>query len=282
MNMDNALIPLTALIVDDERLARRELRRLLEEEFSDKIRVVGEAASKREAVELLNHPPDGIRPDVVFLDINMPQGSGFDVLEEVDYNYDGTQAAMQQTLSIVFVTAYDHYALRAFEVNALDYVLKPLDPDRLERTIGRLWGVHRKSLLPDTAATTTPASPEPAPKLSAEDYVFVTIGKQRRFVPVLEIMCITANDNYTELWLPDGANAPKCAMMLRAMNEWEMALPETVFFRIHRSTIINTNYLDATRAIEPIAGGGALVFMQNMDKPFAMSRRTFTKWKEQR
>jgi two-component system LytT family response regulator len=280
-----------ALIVDDERLARLELRQALAE-FPNRIAVIGEAANKREAVEFITSQPAGERVEAIFLDINMPHGSGFDVLGELPVDALGEQIPP----SIVFVTAYDEYAVRAFEVNALDYLLKPIDPDRLERTVARLWGVHRKKQpayeLANASTEARPAQPEvqgfddinaeitesaeAAPLLTAEDYVFVTIGKQRRFVPVPEIVCITANDNYTELWLADS----KRALMLRTMNEWESMLPAAMFVRIHRSTIINRLCIDAERAIEPVAGGGALVFLAGIEESFAMSRRAFAKWKE--
>ncbi len=264
---------INALIVDDERLARLELRQALSE-FSDRVSVIGEASSKREAVDFITSPPNGVRPEVIFLDINMPQGSGFDVLEEIDY--EGSTP-----VQIVFVTAYDEYAVRAFAVNALDYLLKPIDPDRLERTIERLWKVLGKE---GRAATYIPQeepaqqeSPQAAPSLTLEDYIFVTLGKQRRFVPVPEIVCITANDNYSEIWLPDG----KRAMMLRTMNEWEAILPGSDFLRIHRGTIINRSYLDASRPFEPTGGSAAFVYLRDIDEPFAISRRSFAKFKEQ-
>jgi two-component system LytT family response regulator len=279
----NSLL-LQALIVDDERLARRELARLLEEEFFEQIRVVGEASNKHEAVAYINHPPENIPLDVVFLDVNMPHGSGFDVLDEIEYDDTATG------LSIVFVTAHDEYAIRAFEVNALDYILKPLDPERLQHTIDRLWKLHRgtkgdpanqrKSPASTESATPPPPVTETATHpLRSEDYVFVTLGKQRRFVSMQEIICITANDNYTELWITDSSATIKRAMMLRSMNEWEQTLPEQLFQRIHRSTIINLLFVDGARPIE-YTEAGARVFMWGIEEPLSMSRRYFAKVKE--
>lgn len=269
-----------ALIVDDERLARLELRQALAE-FAERITVVGEAASKHEAVEFIASPPDNVRPDVIFLDINMPHGSGFEVLEEIDY--DGSIP-----MSIVFVTAYDEYALRAFTVNALDYVLKPVDPDRLERTLTRLEAELRKKQIMQAPEPSVddPSVDDPSAEFQAngqglsvltlEDYVFVMVGRQRRFVLVQEIVCITASDNYTELWLPDG----KRAMLLRTMNEWEAILPESDFLRIHRGTIVNSFYIDVSRPVES-SGSGALLFLRDIPEPFAISRRSYAKLKEQ-
>ncbi len=269
-----------AYLIDDERLARLEMRQALAD-FADRVAVIGEAASKSEAIAYLSAPQNP-RPHVIFLDINMPNGSGFEVLEEIDY--DG-----EEQIRIVFVTAYDEYAIRAFKVNALDYILKPVDPDRLELTIARI----EKNLRHEQPLDTQPQfhkefssenyipaqgdiQAQEAPTLTLEDYVFVTIGKQRRFVPVPEIVCITASDNYTELWLPDG----KRAMMLRTMNEWEATLPEQDFLRIHRGTIINRTYLDASRPVES-SGSGAVIFLRDIVEPFAISRRSFAKLKEQ-
>jgi two-component system, LytTR family, response regulator len=128
------MITINALIVDDERLARLELRQVLAEVSTDitecRVVVCGEAASKKEVLAFLA-APENPHPDVIFLDISMQGGSGFEVLEDIDY--DSTHP-----MHIVFVTAYDEYAVRAFRVNALDYVLKPIDPDRIAQTLVRL------------------------------------------------------------------------------------------------------------------------------------------------
>ena len=223
-----------ALLVDDERLARVELRRILEE-FTDKITVIGEAANKREVTNFLaSH--ENPRPDVIFLDINMPRGSGFEVLEDIDYEGD-------HPICIVFVTAYSRYAVRAFTVNALDYIVKPVDIKRLELTLRRLEikiGKTRVAIgntQPDANAENEPsdqqyaddtlrqANAETLQQLTLEDFVFVTIGKKMRFVPVPHIVCITADGNYSEVWL----SKDKRALILRTMNEWESILPPSDF-----------------------------------------------------
>lgn len=272
-----------AYLIDDERLARLEMRQALAD-FAERITVIGEASGKTEAVKYLTSPHNP-RPHVIFLDINMPNGSGFDVLEEIEY--DG-----EHQIRIVFVTAYDEYAVRAFKVNALDYLLKPIDPERLEQTLQRLEraiyssdDVSRKSIAEKEEMSSgrmleednddEGTMPKAASKLAADDVIFVTIGKNRRFVPLAEIVCITASDNYSELRFADG----KKTMLLRTMSEWEEMLPEQDFLRIHRGTIINRAYLDPTRPIEP-SGSGALVFLNNIDEPFAVSRRMYAKWKD--
>lgn len=268
-----------AYLIDDERLARLEMKQALAD-FADRITVIGEAASKAEAVAYLSSPQNP-RPHVIFLDINMPHGSGFEVLEEIDYDE-------EYQIHIVFVTAYDEYAVRAFSVNALDYLLKPIDPDRLAQTIMRLeraLNVSQKTALSREGVSVTvigaedsiaDAMPKTLSKLSSDDVIFVTIGKQRRFVPLSEIVCITASDNYSELRFADG----KKTMLLRTMNEWEEMLPEQDFLRIHRATIINLAYLDPSRPMES-SGSVASIFMQNIDEPFAVSRRSLVKFKDQ-
>ncbi|TAE22121.1 MAG: DNA-binding response regulator [Candidatus Kapaibacterium sp.] len=271
-----------AYLIDDERLARLEMRQALAD-FAGRVTVIGEAASKQEAVAYLASPQNP-RPHVIFLDINMPNGSGFEVLEEIDY--DG-----EEQIRIVFVTAYDEYALRAFKVNALDYLLKPIDPDRLEQTLMRLergLSVAQKASFhgeehPEgamenqkSASEQTAAASLTSSKLTSGDMVFVVMGRTRRFVPLPEIVCIVASDNYSELHFADG----KKAMLLRTMNEWEELLPEQDFLRIHRATIINLAYLDPSRPIEP-SGSGAVVFLRDRAEAFSVSRRSFAKLKEQ-
>ncbi len=266
-----------ALIVDDERLARLELRQALAEvnesmRAEDRITIIGEASSKAEVLAFLV-VADNPRPDVIFLDISMQGGSGFEVLEEIDY--DG-----ERPINIVFVTAYDEYAVRAFTVNALDYVLKPIDPDRLALTMERLQkalqfshhsGKDETNLLEIGAVGTEPQTrlPETPQKLTPEDVIFITLGKQRRFVPLAEIVCVTANDNYSDVWLKGG----KRAMLLRTMSEWEEMLPEQVFLRVHRGTIINLDYVDMERPWEMV-GTAAQVYLQGVTEPFAVSRRS--------
>jgi two-component system LytT family response regulator len=274
---------ITALLVDDERLARAELRRVLAE-FSDKIMVVGEAANKREVTSFLASP-ENPRPDVIFLDINMPRGSGFDVLADIDYEGD-------RPIRIVFVTAYSKYAVRAFTVNALDYVVKPVDVKRLELTLSRLEITMRETTVPigntrpeadaenetddeQYADTAKEANAETLQKLTLEDFVFVTIGKRMRFVPVTHIVCITADGNYSEVWL----SKDKRAIILRTMNEWESMLPPADFFRVHRGTIVNRAFIDETRPLETIGSSGQL-YLCDIPEPFAVSRRYLAKLRE--
>jgi two-component system LytT family response regulator len=185
-----------ALIVDDERLARAGLRRLLEP-YPD-LRVVAEADSVDAAeVELVRH-----RPDVIFLDIAMPGGSGFDLL-----------VRRRVDAQIVFVTAYDEHAVRAFEVNALDYLLKPVDPERLAMTIDRL------------------RAPQAAPAL---DRLCVTDRGTTRVVAIIDVVLVRAHRDHTELVLRRGE-----PITVRApLTHWETRLG-SAFVRVHRSTLVS-------------------------------------------
>jgi two-component system LytT family response regulator len=294
-----------AYIIDDERLARVEMRHALAA-FSDRITVVGEAAGKEEAVEYLASPLS-VRPDVIFLDINMPDGSGFDVLEEIDCAGEKSiETPIEKPIQVVFVTAYDEYAVRAFAVNALDYILKPVDPKRLEQTImrvERVWQAAQEFTEAETlrktldmngkeeddqegdekaeddqeedATAEDELAQRAAPlKLTINDVIFITIGRYRRFVPLADVVCIAASDNYSELRLADGRRA----LLLRTMSEWEEMLPPQDFMRIHRKTIINLAYLDPAR---PVGQNGRVMraFLKGIDEPFAMSRRGYAKWR---
>ncbi|HEU4409126.1 MAG TPA: response regulator [Polyangiaceae bacterium] len=240
--------PLSALIVDDERLARRELRTLLA--AHDAIEVVGEASSVREAVRRV----EALAPDVVFLDVQMPRQSGFELLDQVENSF-----------RVVFVTAYDAYALRAFEVNALDYLLKPVRPDRLARTLDRL-------LAP--AEAEPPESPRPgaaAPddgsrRLEPDDHLFVSFDRRARFVRVRSIVCVCGAGDYSEVVLDDGQRA----LVSRTLRQWEERLPARAFVRIHRATIVN---LDFVERVEKSDDEAYAVYLRGVEAPVTMSRR---------
>jgi two-component system, LytTR family, response regulator len=199
-----------ALIIDDEPLACVDLRARLM--AHPEVAIAGEAhtlADARAALAKDNY-------DVVFLDVQLRGGSGFDLLPNV-----------QPTARIVFVTGYDRFALRAFEVNALDYLLKPVDSARLAETIRRL--------APEARATTT--APEPPPQiLRLDDSVMLrTDNDAARFVRVRELAVIFSNENYTELRLTD----TKRFVVRRALKAWEQQLPSRDFMRVHRTALVN-------------------------------------------
>jgi two-component system LytT family response regulator len=226
----------SALIVDDERLARRELAYLLRQH--PEIEIAGEAASVAQAVEAIQR----LHPDLVFLDIQMPGESGFELFERT-----------RLTSRVIFVTAHDEFALRAFEVNALDYLMKPVKPQRLRQTVERF--LERE-----------PAGTPAASRLTLSDSIFLAIDDTPRFVRLTSVVCILAEGDYTRLV---GVNGP-IGMVLKPMKEWERLLPERHFCRIQRSTIINCEHV---LRFEPGLNGAYLVHMKCVERPLAMSRR---------
>jgi len=194
-----------ALVVDDERLARVVLRKLLEA-WRD-VQIVGEANSLSNAAEAVRT----LDPDVVFLDIQMPDGTGFDLFERATIRG-----------RVIFVTAYEQHALRAFEVNALDYLLKPVTPDGLARALERL-----------DANRGTPA--ESAAGLMLDDVVSLPSARGLQFTAVRDVIFIQRADDYTEVFLASG----RSVLTSTSLETWAERLPGESFVRIHRSTIAN-------------------------------------------
>ncbi|HMK21399.1 MAG TPA: response regulator [Terriglobales bacterium] len=199
------------MIVDDEPLARRELRRLLAE-FAW-IEIVGEAANVGEAAPLI----DRLLPELLFLDIQMPGGTGFDLLERLEH-----------LPRVVFTTAYDKHAVRAFEVNALDYLLKPIEPERLAAAVARA----------QAAAASAPAAV--ASSGTILDRLFLRDGERCWFVPLREVKLFTAEGNYVRIsW-------DKIHPLLgRPLSSLESRLDSKRFFRANRQQIINLEYIES-------------------------------------
>jgi len=214
-----------ALIVDDERLARHELAFLLEK----------------------------LRPDLLFLDIQMPRANGFELFERTPVSAE-----------VIFVTAHDEYAVRAFEVNALDYLMKPVNPLRLRQAIERFL---RRSPPVATAATAVTGP------LTYDDTIFVTVGAAPRFVKLSAIFCIQAEGDYSRLVGPTGS----LGLVLKSMKEWEALLPERQFCRIQRSVIINCERVER---FEPWFNSSYQVYLQQVPEPFTMSRRLAKRFRE--
>ena len=232
---------LRALIVDDERLARNKLRAMLAE-FPN-VEIIGEADGVGSAIERIEES----KPDVVFLDIQMPGASGFDLLEKIEGDF-----------KIIFVTAYDEFAIRAFEVNALDYLLKPVKSERLRQAIERL--------------ETYPAK-TPDKTLEYDDFLFVNFGKQSKFLQISSIKCICAAGVYSEIYTDEGAKA----LILKPLSDWERRLPTKNFLRIHRSTIVN---LEFVARVENRFNYSFQIYLRGETKPFAMSRRYAARLKD--
>ncbi|WP_326279724.1 LytTR family DNA-binding domain-containing protein [Flagellimonas halotolerans] len=199
----------TTLIIDDERLAREEVRRALESypEFE----IVGEANNVEVAIGLIEEE----HPDIIFLDIHMPEKSGFDLLEEL--------GAVPE---VVFTTAYDQYAVQAFEVNALDYLVKPLREERFAKTIEKV----KLELQKKEEAQKAP--------LASHQKIFIKDGEKVYFIALAEISLIESLENYARLYFGN-----KKAMIKRSLNQLEEKLDPNTFFRVNRSQIINTEYI---------------------------------------
>ena len=228
------------LIVDDEPLARRELRRLLAAHRS--IQIVGEAGDIDEAREHIV----ALLPTVVFLDIQMPGGTGFDLL-----------AQLERVPRIVFTTAYDHYAVQAFNVNALDYLLKPIEPERLAAAVNKLQAA-------------TPARRE-AEEDSWLEQLFVRDGPRCWFIPLREVSVISADGNYVRLqW---GKERP---LLGRSLTALEGRLDPRRFFRANRQQIIN---LEMVRSVD-LGVGGRLHVQFSDGREVQISRRQARQFRE--
>jgi two-component system LytT family response regulator len=230
-----------ALIIDDERLARKELMRMLEP--FERITVVGEAANADEAEQQVA----ALRPDLLFLDINMPGRDGLELLEALD-----------PAPQVIFVTAYDEHAIKAFEVNALDYLLKPIDPARLEAAINKL---------------VDPGHEEGRTRgqLGAEDRIFLKDGEKCWFVALKDVRLFESEGNYVRVRFD--ANKP---LVLRSLNNLEKKLDPHVFFRANRKQMINLAFVDT---IEPWFSGG-LNCTLSTGEVVEVSRRQALRFKE--
>ena len=229
------------LIVDDERLARKELRRLLKAHPGSE--VVGEASNADEARRQLAE----LKPDVVFLDVQMPGENGFELLE-----------SLETVPHVIFCTAYDEYALRAFDVNALDYLLKPVDPMRLAEALNR-------AVAP--AEAPEGEEPEPAPRsgpLQPDERVFVREGDKCWFVPVRSVRLLESEGNYTRLHFDEHRPA-----VFRSLNAMEERLSPDTFFRANRAQVINLEFIEK---IEPWFSGSYVVTLKGGER-VELSRR---------
>ncbi len=234
-----------AIIIDDERLARQELKNLLM--AYPEIEVVGEAANAEKAKEAILL----LKPDVLFLDIQMPGKNGFELLEEIS-----------GVPEVVFVTAYDEYAIRAFEVNALDYLLKPIQPSRLAETVKKILnkeGLENSDLNAPTYL------------LSDKDQVFVKDGDKCWFVKLSDVRLLESEGNYVRVHFDN--NRP---LILRSLNNLEDRLDSRTFFRASRRFIINLKWVEE---IENWFSGGLMVTLRGGEK-IELSRRQAARLRE--
>ncbi|KAA0989326.1 LytR/AlgR family response regulator transcription factor [Dyadobacter aurulentus] len=237
------------LIVDDERLARNELKRLLEP--YTKIEIIGEAANAEEALVLI----DELQPELLFLDIQMPGKNGFELLSSIE----------GKTPEVIFTTAYDEYAIKAFEYNALDYLLKPIDNERLKETIHR---IEENQAQPEAPVQ---ANERAEKVLGGNDQVFVKDGEKCWFVKLGKIRLFESMGNYVRLHFDD-----QKPLVLKSLNNLEERLDPNTYFRANRKHIINLGWIEK---IEPWFSGGLLVTLQGGDK-IEISRRQAIRFKE--
>ena len=239
-------MPIKAIIIDDERLARNELKKLLQQH--PEIEIIDEASNVDEAIEKI----DLAHPDLLFLDIQMPEKTGFDLLAE-----------LEKAPKVIFTTAYDEFALKAFEVNALDYLLKPIDPKRLADAIQKL---QAEIQLEQASLSGNVRGP-----LLESDQVFVKDGEKCWFVKLEEIRLFESVGNYAKVYF--STNKP---LILKSLNALEERLDPNVFFRANRKHIINLHWIEK---IEPYFNGGLLVELKAGEK-IEISRRQTVKFKE--
>ncbi len=232
------------IIVDDERLARKELISMLG--HYDFVEIVDECANVDEALISIRENS----PDLVFLDIQMPEKTGFELLEE-----------LENMPQVIFVTAYDEYAIKAFEVNALDYILKPVDPKRLEKIMLKLEEM-------DSSEKKIPTS-----KLGYQDQIFIKDGDNCWFVKLGDIRLFESVGNYVKVYFND--NKP---MLLRSLNKIEERLDEKEFFRVNRKHIVNMTWIEK---VDNWFSGGLKLTLRNGEE-VEVSRRQAQKFRENR
>jgi|YelNatPaOPRAMG01_1025707.scaffolds.fasta_scaffold03456_3 two-component system LytT family response regulator len=289
---------LNTVIVDDDDQSRKLLNILLKK--FPQVNVVGEASNVKNALDIINEK----KPDSIFLDICLGNSNGFELMDKIS-----------KDARVVFISAFDDYALKAFEVNALDYIQKPVAYDRLALTIERLLlkeepiqefdthqNIHEENELKKNIKLEhkkfspklldiinedqsdyledesieeeiVPCLDPMKKKLDYDDRIFVNSDGTSKFIKVSSIFCITAEKDYSYICLVNG----KKILVLKSMVEWEARLTPKYFARIHRSTIVNLEFVDK---IEKWFNSSYRVHMQNYPEPFQMSRRYAAKLKE--
>jgi two-component system, LytTR family, response regulator len=237
------MISYKAIIVDDERLARVNLKKLLLP-FNE-IEIAGEADSCKSALEMISLH----KPQLIFLDIQLNGETGFDLLEMIP-----------NTIKIIFVTAFEEYAIRAFEANAIDYLLKPVNPNRLRVSVDRLINKEfEKNRLTKVFDYT--------------DSIYVKLNNcTSKFIKISSISFIEPVGNYSKIVTNEGN---RC-LVLKTLKQWQEELPFNNFIRIHRSSIINVEHIDH---VEKYSNTYHKAFLKNIPEPLEISRRFASKLK---
>ena len=230
------------LIVDDEPIARQILERYCS--FLPEIEVLASCKNTLEAKRIIQSKP----ADLIFLDINMPGMNGFEMLEKLN-----------EAPEVIFVTAYDEFAIKAFEVNALDYILKPVNPERLKDAINK---VQKK---------TFPEKSNESEKLGIDKKIFIKDGEKCYFVPIKDIFLIESEGNYVRVFFEN-----KKPLLHKSLTYMENRLAEDIFFRANRQFILNLNFI---KNIEPYFNSTLLVEMHTGQK-IDLSQRQSVKFRE--
>ena len=239
-----------AIIIDDERLARKELTNLLAD--YPEIEIIGESHNADHAKKNI----EALKPDLIFLDIQMPAKTGFDLLEELSF-----------VPEVVFTTAYDEYALKAFEVNAFDYLLKPIDKDRLRDCVNKL----NESAKEDQEVIDQEEEEDSTKRLGSNDQVFVKDGEKCWFVRLKDVSAFESEGNYVRVYFEK--NKP---LILKSLNNLEQRLDSKSFFRANRKFIINLNWIES---MESWFNGGLRVTLTD-GRQIEISRRQAAKLKD--
>ncbi len=234
-----------ALIIDDERLARGELRRLLaaHAETETAVDIIGEAVNIEEARRAI----DELQPELIFLDVQMPGGSGFDLL-----------ASLDDAPEVIFTTAFDAYALKAFEVNALDFLQKPIEAARLAEALTRA-----RMRLQKNQST-----------LKNDHKIFIKDGERCWFVALTDVSLFESEGNYARVYFEVNASLQR-PLILRSLNQLELRLDAARFFRANRRQIINLEFI---KRVAPSDSGGLRLVLKN-DLIVELSRRRAMEFK---
>ena len=240
---------LRTLIIDDERLAREELKSLLKQ--YDEIDIIGEAKNGEEAILMIKD----LKPELIFLDISMPGMTGFEMLKQ-----------LEEIPKVIFVTAYDEFALKAFEINALDYILKPVDPIRLQESVKK---INQKE--EDFISKLEGQTSRKDRQLTLSDSVFIKDGEKTWFIELNRIRMLESDGNYVKVYF-DGYRP----LLLRSLNSFEERLDPEYFFRANRKFIINLKWIST---IENWFNGGLMIELKEGEK-VEISRRQAIRFKE--
>lgn len=235
-----------SLIIDDERLARQELKKLLQK--YPEIEILDECSNAVEALEKI----PALNPDLIFLDIQMPEMNGFQLLEK-----------LENVPRVVFVTAYDEYALKAFDYNALDYLLKPVQPERLDDTI--------KKILQEKNISSNFKTYQEGNYLTEENQVFLKDGDKCWFVKLSDIRLFESEGNYVRVYFHNFK-----PLILKSLNNLEERLHPQQFFRASRKHIINLKWIES---VENWFNGGLMAKLKSGEQ-VEISRRQSSKFKD--